>query len=289
MSRVSMNTARSAKLGWLVAAALGLLSAPAQAEFGRLLATGGLTNIEGAGGGGIVPWATLASYADQQQWGATLAFNVADVDDYQLQVGAATVTYDNRWEFSYARQNFELKQLGGELKQSIYGLKYRLAGDVIYGAMPQVSIGLQHKRSGDFSLPQALGAASANGTDLYVSATKAWLDGPWHRTWLANLTVRGTRANELGLLGFGGDLHNNYQWVAEASVAMFVNRHWVVGMEYRQKPDNLSFAKEQDWYDVFVGWFPSKRVAVALAYTDLDAIAGAAGQTGVYGSLQISF
>ncbi|HIQ51993.1 MAG TPA: DUF3034 family protein, partial [Pseudomonas pachastrellae] len=29
---------------------------------GRLLATGGVTNIEGSAGGGIVPWAVLSGY-----------------------------------------------------------------------------------------------------------------------------------------------------------------------------------------------------------------------------------
>ncbi|CUA83373.1 DUF3034 family protein [Pseudidiomarina woesei] len=277
------------KIRILIGAVCLSMSPIAAADFGRLLATGGLTTIEGAGGGGIVPWATLSSYAEQGQWGGTLAYNHANVRDYQLDVAAATLNYDNRVEFSYARQRFTLESLGGELEQAIYGVKYRLYGDVVYGKAPQISMGALHKKNTTFALPNAVGAADDSGTDFYLAATKAWLDGPWHRTWLANLTVRATKANEMGLLGFGGDKKDDYSLVAEASVGMFINRHWIVGVEYRQKPNHLNFADEQDWHDVFVGWFPTKRIAVALAYTNLKTIAGAPEQSGVYGSVQVTF
>jgi hypothetical protein len=266
-----------------------IASGPAAADFGKLLATGGLTSVEGSGGGGLVPWATLSSYAEEGQWGGTVAYNYANVEDYDLGVSALTLNYDNRWEFSYARQQFDLVSLGGELKQDIYGVKYHLYGDLVYGQEPQLSIGLQHKRNKTFALPEAVGARDDSGTDVYFSAAKAWLDGPWHRTWLVNLTLRATKANEMGLLGFGGDRNDSYKLQAEASVGMFVNRHWIVGVEYRQKPSNLSFAEEHDWHDVFIGWFPNKRVAVALAYTNLKSIAGADNQTGMYGSIQVTF
>ncbi|MGA4602895.1 DUF3034 family protein, partial [Ectopseudomonas hydrolytica] len=36
---------------------------------GRLLATGGATSLEGAAGGGIMPWAVLAGYGERGEWG----------------------------------------------------------------------------------------------------------------------------------------------------------------------------------------------------------------------------
>ena len=68
-------------------------------------------------------------------------------------------------------------------------------------------------------------------------------------------------------MGFGGDKNNAYKLQAELSTGLFLNRHWVVGAEYRQKPDNLSAAQEDDWYDAFVGWFPNKRVAIVAAWS----------------------
>ncbi|MDX1705096.1 DUF3034 family protein [Pseudidiomarina sp.] len=262
---------------------------PAHAGKGRLLATGGVTNIEGSGGGGITPWASLSSYAEADEWGATLTYSAAGVDDFGLRVQGVSVTYGNRVEVSYARQQFDLDTIGGELEQDIWGAKVRLTGDLIYGDIPQISLGVQHKKNRTFALPQAVGARSDKGTDYYLSAGKAWLHGPFARTWLANITLRATKANQTGLLGFGGDKGNSHELMAEAAVAMFVNRYWVIGTEYRQKPDNLGFAGEHDWHDVFVAWFPNKTMGVVGAYTNLKSIAGLPDQKGWYLSLQVTF
>lgn len=259
------------------------------ADDGKLLATGAVTTIEGTSGGGIVPWATLASYAEEGEWGVTVNANFADVDDFQLGVQSINFNYDNRIELSVARQRLGLNTIGGDLQQDIYGLKVKLYGDLVYGAAPQIALGIQHKRNRTFALPEAVGARADSGTDFYMSAAKAWLAGPFKRTWVANYTLRATKANQLGLLGFGGDSNDDYAWVSEASLGMFVNRHWLIGAEYRQKPDNLGFAKEYDWRDVFVGWFPNKSVAVVIAYVDLKSIAGLPDQTGAYASVQVSF
>lgn len=70
---------------------------------------------------------------------------------------------------------------------------------------------------------------------------------------------------------------------------MLLSRHVAVGAEYRTKPDNLRFARESDWYDLFVAWFPTKNVAATLAYVDLGSIAGRKNQAGVYFNLQVGF
>lgn len=275
--------------GWLLAASLVLVPTLAQAQQGKLLATGAATTIEGSAGGGIVPWATLGSYAAEGQWGGTVALSQVSVDDFTLNVQAASVSYGNRIEVSLADQDFNLDTIGGELKQRVVGAKVRLYGDLVFGDWPQISAGIQHKSNRTFTLPSAVGARDDDGTDYYISAAKAWLDGPFHRTWLANVTVRATKANQLGLLGFGGDLNDDYELQTELALGMFVNRQWAVGMEYRQKPNNLSFAKEEDWADMFVAYFPTKSLALVAAYTDLQSIAGLDNQRGFYLSLQGSF
>lgn len=275
--------------GWLLVAGLLLVPTLAQAQQGKLLATGAATTIEGSAGGGIVPWATLGSYAAEGQWGATVALSQVSVDDFTLNVRAASVSYGNRIELSVADQDFDLDTIGGDLKQRVVGAKVRLYGDLVFGDWPQISAGIQHKSNSTFALPSAVGAQDDDGTDYYVSAAKAWLDGPFHRTWLANVTLRATKANQLGLLGFGGDLNDDYELQTELALGMFVNRQWAVGVEYRQKPNNLSFAKEEDWADVFVAYFPTKSLALVAAYTDLQSIAGLDNQRGFYLSLQGSF
>jgi len=93
----------------------GLLPALAGAEQGRLLATGGATSIDGAAGGGIVPWAVLAGYGEEGEWGATSFLTRVETGDYRLDVGGLAVSYGNRVELSYARQRFDLGTLARDL------------------------------------------------------------------------------------------------------------------------------------------------------------------------------
>ncbi len=94
--------------------------------------------------------------------------------------------------------------------------------------------------------------------------------------------MRSTDAHQLGLAGFS----DQRTWTLEGSLAVFVHPDWLVGAEYRAKPDRLDFAREDDWSDVFVAWIPSKRFQLALAHVDLGAVGGLPGQRGYYLSVQ---
>jgi hypothetical protein len=106
---------------------------------------------------------------------------------------------------------------------------------------------------------------------------------------LLNGNARYTRANQTGLVGFGGDLRQSRQWQAELSAGVFYNRHWLAGLEYRQKPDNLAFAREDDWRSAFIAWFPNKHLAAVIGWAELGDVATLSGQDGWYLSLQGSF
>lgn len=276
--------------------ALACAALPAHAGQGRLLATGGATQVEGAAGGGIVPWAVLAGYGTGQQVGGTAFYTRVDTGDYALDAYGAAFTLHNRLELSVARQSFDLGELQRRLalpwdalEQDVFGAKLRVAGDVVYTRLPQISVGVQHKRMRDGTLPLALGARDDKGTDAYLSASKLFLDGAGGYQLLLNATLRNTRANQGGLLGFGGDQRSARSWVWEGSAAVLLDPRLAVGVEYRQKPDNLGFAREDDWRDVFVAWFPNKHVAVVGAWADLGSIATLDDQRGAYVSVQLSF
>ncbi|RZA35397.1 MAG: DUF3034 family protein [Lysobacteraceae bacterium] len=269
---------------------------PAFAGDGRLLATGGASPIEGSAGGGIVPWAVLSGYGTEDQNGATAFLTRVDTGDYALDAAGFAVTFRNRLELSVARQRFDLGELQRQLSlpwssvgQDVLGAKLRVFGDLVYTKSPQLSVGVQHKRMRDGTLPLALRAGDDQGTDAYVSATKLFLDAAGGYQLLVNGTVRSTRANQTGLLGFGGDRKRERSLVGEASVAVMLNPQWAVGYEYRQKPDNLGFAREDDWQDVFVAWFPGKHASVVVAYADLGDIATLRNQRGAYLSLQLGY
>ncbi len=55
------------------------------------------------------------------------------------------------------------------------------------------------------------------------------------------------------------------------------------------KPDNLGIAKEDDWWDVFVAWAPTKHVSLTVAWADLGNVVIKDHQHGLYASVQIGF
>ncbi|MBB5014684.1 DUF3034 family protein [Rehaibacterium terrae] len=262
---------------------------------GRLLATGGASSIEGSAGGGVVPWAVIAGYGTDEQWGGAAFATRVDSGDYTLTSRGIALGWRNRVEIGLARQDFGLPTLADALalptrhfRQDIAHAKLRLAGDLVYSPWPQLSLGLQHKRQRDFLVPSLVGAVDDSGNDVYLAATKLFLGGAGGRNLLLNGVLRSSNANQTGLLGFGGDARRGRSLLGEASVAVLLDPRWAVGVEYRQKPDNLGFAREHDWKDVFVGWFPNKRVAVVAAYADLGSIATLDRQEAWYVSVQIS-
>jgi hypothetical protein len=262
-----------------------LSSAVVIAGDGKIIATAGLTQVEGSGGGGLVPWATLSGYDTREQFSVG-AFNTqVNVDDYRLQSWGVNASFYDRIEVSAAQQTFDLTTLGGDIRQNIIGLKARLYGDVVYSQWPQVALGLQYKTLLDEGLAKALGADnSASGTDIYLAMTKVNLALLYGYNFVWNLSLRATKANEMGLLGFGGSENKNYEIMTEASAGILLNQHVAVGLEYRQKPDNLGL-KEDDWKDAFITYIPNKNISLTFAWAELGSIAGVKDQNGWYFSL----
>jgi len=271
-------------------------SPPRFPESGRLLATSGAISLEGAGGGGLVPWALITGYGSRDQWGGSVHGTLVRLPDFTLgTVGAAIGLFD-RLELSYQHQWFDTGSAGRRLglgqgftfQQDIVGAKLRLVGDVVADQdrwWPQVSIGLQHKVATERDIVRAVGARDASGTDFYIAATKLLLD----RGLLLNGTVRFTRANQFGLLGHGGDRDDAYSAQLEGSAALLLSRRFAIGTELRTRPNNLRFANERLGFDAFAAWFPTQNLSVVAAYVDLGPIASQGRQNGVYLSLQLGF
>jgi len=278
----------------LLLAALVPSTAMAESPGDRLASTGGVTQIEGAAAGGLTPWALIAGYGTRDQIGATAFYTRADPSDFTLQAGGVAVGIYDRLEISYARQQLGLGTTvpGQSIAMDIVGVKARVSGDAVFDQdrwVPQVAVGLQFKHNLDMTVPTALGARDGSGVDWYVAATKVWLDGFFGRSVLLNGTLRATRANQLGLLGFGGDRNDDYRVMPEVSAGVFVHDRVVVGAEYRVKPDNLGAFPEDDFKDVFVAWFPHKRISITGAYVELGQIADKGDQKAFYVSVQLNF
>ncbi|MEX2320448.1 MAG: DUF3034 family protein [Saccharospirillum sp.] len=249
----------------------------------KILATSGATQIEGAAGGGLVPWAIIGGYGSEGEWGAAASVTRVGLPDFQLGTAAVHAGINNRFEFSFAQQTLQVDS-DSVIEQHVFGAKARLFGDLIYEPWPQLTAGFQHKRNlNQFVVP----GAESEGTDFYVAASKLYLHALFERNLLLNGTFRYTDANETGFLGFGDGTSADPQWMAEVSAGIFLNANWALGVEYRQKPDRLDLG-ESDWRDAFVAWFPSKQVTLVGAYADLGNVAQQDDQTGWYLSVQIN-
>lgn len=262
-----------------------LWSVAAGAADGRLRGSGGLISIDGAAGGGLVPWATIAGHNERGQWDLLASASVVDTGDFDLRSGAVALGWGNRAELSLARLSLGLDELVARgafpdtrLDTDIIGAKLRLGGDLIYGWAPQFAAGLQWRRSRDAELVAMSSAEDDRGVDVYLSASKLWIDGLAGRRTLASLTLRSTSAHQLGLAGFS----DRRSLVLEGSFAVFVHPDWLVGVEYRGKPDRLELASEDDWADLFVAWLPTRHWQLALGHVDLGTIGGLSGQRGYY-------
>lgn len=261
----------------------------------KLLLTNGVTTIEGTSGGGVATWATIAGRETDRGIGISAHATLIELPDYGWQSHGVAVGIANRVELSYARQNFDTRDVGTALglgrgytlNQDIFAAKVRLAGDVVYGdpLLPQISVGVEHKRNQDTPVALAVGAAHGKGTDFTLSATKLFLS----HSVLVNATARLTKANQAGLLGFGTAGDDSHSLQLEGSVAYQLSRRAVIGAEYRSKPDNLAIAREDDWWDLYAAYALTKNLTVTAAYVDLGSIATFDKQRGGFLSAQLAF
>lgn len=266
----------------------------AMLDSGKLLATGGVSNVEGAGGGGLATWALISGYGTRDGVGFNAHGTYIRTGDYSLWSGGAAIGLFDRVELSYAHQSFDTQHVGALLglgqgftiDQDVYGAKVKIVGDAVYDQdswLPQIAAGVQYKHNDRGWLIKAIGGGSADGTDYYLAATKLFLA----QSLLVDATVRETKANQFGILGFGGDKNNGYSTQFEGSAAYLFSRNFAVGGEFRTKPDNLGIAREDNAWDLFAAYFLTKNVSLTAAYVDLGNIVIKDHQQGAYLSVQV--
>ena len=306
----------------LLASAIGLILSTglAQADTNKLLLTGGVSTIAGSAGGGLTPWAVIGTNATEGEIGFSSYASRVKTQDYSLNGYGVAIGIHDRVEVSLARQDFDASPTvalngiapfgissGEHIKMDVLGLKVKVAGDAVLNSdswMPQIAVGLEHKRVDPGSLQSVFNflGVKDSGTDVYVSATKLFLGNGL----LVNATLRSTNANQNGLLGFGSAMpgKSSRSLQPEFSVAYLLSKNVAIGAEYRFKPNNLqpvgaaaglgSALAEDDWKDIFIAWAPTKNVSLTAAYVDLGRIVSALNpnqrkQTGYYLSAQLAF
>jgi hypothetical protein len=306
MKTIIVVTATVMAWGWMNAqdaAAANLFGT----DEGKLPLTAGFSDLEGSGGGGLVPFAFISGYGSSTSWGANAHFTNIQLRDLHLYTyGVAGGLFD-RVELSYTRQQLDVTGTalnGLAVKQDVYGLKVKLFGDAIYGQdswLPQLALGAQYKHNdgikhGDtvglpgLINPMQLGAQAEHATDIYLAATKVFLA----ESLLVNAVVRETKANQFGLLGFGGDRHRGYSTKPEGTLAYLLTRKLAVGGEFRTGPHNLAVDDQTTAWTVFAAWAPTRNISLVAAYLNIGSVLAPATsvarhQDGPYLSVQAGF
>ncbi len=280
-------------------AMLGTGAAHAGSEMraaGKMLLTDGVSSVDGSAGGGLATWAVIGGNETVDGIGGSVHLTAVPLADFRLASAGASIGLFDRLELSYARQSFDTRQAGAALglgrgfrfHEDVAGAKLRIAGDALYDQdrlMPQIAIGAEYRHADRGAVIHAIGGAHADGVDFTMSATKILLA----RSLVVDATVRLTKANQFGLLGFGGDRHDRYSAQVEGSLGKLVTRRLLCGVEYRGKPDNLRFAREQDAWDLFAAYALTRNLSLTAAYADLGDIATMRGQRGAFLSVKASF
>lgn len=254
-----------------------------------------VSEIDGAGGGGIVPWALLSGDTADSDFGAVASYTNINSGDFTVHSAGIAGSVMHRVELSYAHWYLGLPSdlssgLGtNNIQADVLGAKIKLL-DMSDG-LPQIAFGVQYKSNSDGNLVKSLGAKSSSGTEFYVAATKVMSIAG--KNVLFNGTLRETKANWMGLLGFGANGEDDYKLQFEGSAGVFLNEQTLVGVEYRGKPNNLhnSGLDEDDIGDLFVAYFPNKNLSIVGAYANLGQIAtpNHGDQNALYLQLQASF
>jgi hypothetical protein len=281
--------------------------------------------IEGAGGGGLNPWALIANGSSKKAVTPAVFGTFGTTPNYDVFSAGINLSISKYAEVYYAHQSMGLPQsltstlnagVGSgilpadvanenSIEQDIVGGKLQVYGG--NGVIPALAVGMNYHMT-SAPIPLALGA-HANGADFYVAGTGVYPLLGSHIILNADIYV--TRSNYLGLLGQGGAGYRSYTAQGGASVGYFVKKDVVVGAEWRSFPgDNLFGAqtylqtalhnpgvnlKQSDWYDGFIAYMPNPQFSVVAAILDLGNMVNIPGssvnsnQTGFYLSTTAAF
>ncbi len=281
--------------------------------------------IEGAGGGGLNPWAWIANGSSKHVVTPAIFGTYGTTPHYDVYAVGANFSIMKRAEIYYTHQYMGLPEsmtstlTGGvgagvlpgdvnnlnSVEQDIIGGKLQVYGGK--GLIPAVAVGMNYHMV-SAPLAEAL-TAHTNGADFYLTGTGVYPLFSSHIILNADLYI--TRSNYLGLLGQGGAGHRSYTAQGGASVGYFVAKDVVVGAEWRSfAPDSLAAAtaymqntagisgasfKQSDWYDGFVAYMPNPKFSVVAAILDLGNMANLPGhsdnanQNGFYISMNAAF
>jgi hypothetical protein len=124
-SRQAAALAVSALFACIVPGIRGARAEGLIGDQGKLLLTSGFSNLEGVGGGGLVPLAFITGYGSSDSWGANVHFTDIQLPDYRLYTYGVAAGLFDRIELSYARQHLDITGIaidGLKVNQDVFAL-----------------------------------------------------------------------------------------------------------------------------------------------------------------------
>ncbi|NOY53239.1 MAG: DUF3034 family protein [Deltaproteobacteria bacterium] len=265
-----------------------------------------VVNIEGEGGGGLIPWAYLTNPPVEGKTfgrptvGATYIFP----QNFNVNVYHFNETITDRLELGFARTIFDTTNLLGgnglnigidELTMDTYHAKLLLLKET--ENLPAVSVSVEYKKNQDVDHADkngggaftAAGLDHASGVDYCLSVTKLYKG--WKMPVLINVGSRYTKAVQTGYLGFSKD--GNIE--PEASLAVFPEANVAVGFEFRGKPNEyksvpgIGSFREDNWTDFFIAYFPTKGLSITGAVVNFGNVVNRNVNTGFYMNMKYDF
>ena len=252
-----------------------------------------LHNIEGNGG----IFSTLSAYLvnpprDGEPVGRPSAgFSFVELGHGRnLEALTVTETPWKRLELGYGYNNFDLGDLPFAVSKATAGaaniqassvtlhnfnarLQLLKEGDFEQKWVPALTFGSHYKLNDTYSsinhdvggLLYGHGVTKKQGEDFTLYASKLFTFLP--RPVLLELGGRATEAAHIGLLGFT----DNYNFVFEGNVVVFLTDRLALAAEYRQKPSDYQpvgnlIPAENDWWTVDVAYVVNKHFTVAAGY-----------------------
>jgi Protein of unknown function (DUF3034). len=262
--------------------------------------------LEGAGGGGVNPWALIANGGKNVVTPAVFGTYVT-TRNYNLYSAGVNFSILNKAEIYYDHQYLGLPGslsaalATNSIEQNIIGAKFQAYGGS--GLIPAIAVGINYHMTNKY-VPKILGVHH-NGADFYVAATGIYPVAGSNLLLDADLYV--TKSNYMGLLGQGGPKQNSYHVEGGASIGYFLAKDVVLGAELRTfptnnlTPDNGALGagnsfKQSAWYDGYIAYMPNPHLSVVAAFVDLGNMVDAphiksynANQNGFYLNLNGSF
>jgi hypothetical protein len=254
-------------------------------------------NLDGVGGMVFTPLAAIAHSPPAGEIGRPVVGLIgAAGHDKILGATSLTVPITDRLEVGVSHETLHLGSLRHEVRETVgldmgtdhvgvetVGAKYILvpAGGFSMEWMPAVAVGAYYKRNCELRAIDKrllgglkwMGMDDDDGVDFTVTGTRAF-PGPLGGPMVVSAGVRFTEANQAGFFGFS----DGYRALFEGNVAWAVSERWVLGAEYRQKPDRLRragslYLPEDNAWAVFAAYRVNEHLSIGLGCANVGRVA----------------